>query len=170
MGLPSIRNVVARANFFLKNKFAAVIAGWDGSKITRVLRTDATGRLLVDASVSIDESPQVEVVAEDNAAVLAAATTPQTEFVITDPALPTPPPATRRFTVAAKVTAGNGDIIIEGRIGFATAWQQIYSIPIVAGGVFNKSYIPSWPRYRAYYRATINSTGVYFVVLTHPMV
>ena len=169
MGLPSISDIVARFDAFLKNKFAAVIAGWDGSRIVRVLRTDATGRLLVDASVSFQESPQVEIVNIENGAVGAGLTTVLTEFIISQPIIP-PPPATRRFTIGMTLGVGNGNIIIEGRGSAGGAWQTLYSMPIAAGGMADLSYIPSWPRYRVYYKATIASTGVYFQVMTHPMV
>lgn len=144
--------------------FAGVIAGIDASGYVRPVKTDASGKLIVSA---LEESPQVEVVNVDNAAVLAAGTTPQTEFIITEPAGPVP--ATRRFTVAAKVTVGSGDIIVEARTGAAGAWVQVASTAISAGGVGSLSYIPAWPRYRVYYKAAINSTGVYLVVMTHPM-
>ena len=144
--------------------FAGVVAGIDAGGLVRPLKTDADGKLIVSA---LEESPQTVVVNQIHAFVAAGGTTPQIEFIIADPASPIP--ATRRFTIGVKVTTGNGVVIIEGRTGTLGAWVQIASIAVPAGGVGSLSYIPSWPRYRAYYKATVDSGGVYFIVMTHPM-
>lgn len=162
-----INNVVNKVATLFRGFFAAVIAGVDDTNIVRAVKTDATGKLIVSA---LEESPQTVVVDVEAATVAAAATTPQTEFIIADPAAPTPPPATRRFTIGASVAAGSGNIIIEGRNNEINgSWILLYTLPIAAGGIADLSYIPSWKRYRAYYQAVVNSTGVYFTVMTHPM-
>ena len=166
--MPSIRDVVAKVDFFLKNKFAAVVAGRDGGRITRVLRTNPNGELIIAAGVTLLGSPSLEIVNIDNGNVLLGNTTVQTEFIITQPVIP-PPAATKRFTVGMTLAVGNGNILIQARTGPLGAWQTLVTIPIGAGGVADLSYIPTWPRYRVFYQATINSTGVYLMVMTHPM-
>ena len=169
MGFPDIRNVASRIGFLLKSRFAALIAGIDDTDTVRVIRTNANGELNISAD--IEESPQVEVVNVEDGTVNAGSTTPMTEFVITDPASPTPPKATRRFTIGMKLRGpgSRGNIIIDARTSATGAWQTLYYVPIAEPEVADLSYIPSWARYRAYYKADVNSTGVYFMVLTHPM-
>ena len=165
----SIRNIVHKVGVAFR-AIAGVVAGVDDAGIVHALKTDTTGKLVLAADIDLKGEPQRVVVDEENVAVVAAANTPQTEFIIVDPAFTPLPPATRRFTIGAKITTGNGNIIVEGRSSVTGAWIQIYSVPIVAGGVADLSYIPSWKRYRAYYKATVNSAGVYFTVMTHPMI
>ena len=106
------------------------------------------------------------VVEEENQAVLATNRIPDPtpEF---GPKLWNADSSIKHFTISAQIGSGGGDIMILYRVD-SGAEKVCEVIPLAPGQMLNKIIVPTRGRYRVYYYANVDSTGVDLNVILHP--